>query len=79
MQPRVKLCGALRCSLNSNSTLRFIPITEPAIHWRLCLAVRRLKPETLAMRAMTAEISDAIHRGVRDGSWRGSVLREEAQ
>lgn len=54
--------------------LRFMPIVNPALQWRLCMAVRRAKPETPAMRAMTAEIQAALQRGVCDGTWRGRLV-----
>ncbi|WP_158937345.1 LysR family transcriptional regulator [Burkholderia sp. S171] len=54
--------------------LRYIPISQPALPWRLSVAVRSLKQETLAARAMTTEISDAIVRGVSDHTWTGTLL-----
>ncbi|NMM03893.1 LysR family transcriptional regulator [Paraburkholderia sp. RP-4-7] len=55
-------------------TLRYVPVCEPALPWRLSLAVRAHKQETLATRAMMTEISTAIKRGVRNRSWRGALL-----
>jgi len=55
-------------------TLRFIPLAEPGIVWRMFLVVRGTKAPSLAVRTMAEEIMDAVRRGGRDNRWRAKVL-----
>src|SRR5690606_35291593 len=42
--------------------LRFIPLSQPAITWRLSMATRGTKSPSLAVKAITSEIIDAVKR-----------------
>lgn len=66
--------NAVHAEVMKGNGVRFLPIVEPTMQWRLFLATRRLKPETLPMRAMAAEVSEAIINGVRGRTWQGKLL-----
>jgi LysR family nitrogen assimilation transcriptional regulator len=59
-------------------TLRYIPVDSPTLRWRLSLAARVHKRETLAARAMRTEITEAIIRGVQGHTWSGTLLAVQA-
>lgn len=46
----------------ARGSLQFLPIVRPHVSWTLSIALRRSKRETPAMKAMLAEISEAIPR-----------------
>lgn len=58
----------------AEGSLRFVPVTEPEVVWRMSLALRGTKAPSLAVRTMAAEIMAELQRGGRGGHWRGEVL-----
>ncbi len=53
--------------------LRFIPIGSPEMHWRMSIAVRRDKPRSLAIDAMSAELATYIRAGARRRRWHSQL------
>ncbi|MBO9352677.1 LysR family transcriptional regulator [Bordetella petrii] len=54
--------------------LRFVPIVPPDMKWRMSLAFRGMKAQSIAGMAMATEIKESMRLAIREGRWHGKLL-----
>ena len=54
--------------------LRFIPVDPRDIKWRMSLAFRGMKAQSIAGNAMANEIKESLRLAVKEGRWHGKLL-----
>lgn len=54
--------------------LRFFPIEPQDVKWRMSLAFRGMKAQSIAARAMAVEIKKSVRLAVQEGRWHGKLL-----
>lgn len=58
----------------NSGALRFVPLVQPGITWRMSVTVRGSKIPGLAAQKFVQEVKDGVRRSVHDRAWLGDLL-----